>query len=156
MKKSIVKATICAVIFCLMFCISACVSENFAAYTSEQEVNGIKIIETLSFNAKGDVIYQITDNIKLDFTGFEQEDIEQLKQTFASSITDVYATIEGVTCTDDLTNGIYTINAVIPCEENILDEISQAGVMEFTGDSKVLSLSVTGDSLEQSGYTKTE
>ena len=156
MKKTTVKILTAAVSICILLSVCACVSENFASYTSEQQVNGITITETLSFNAKGDVIYQITDNIKLDFTGFEEEERTEHKDTFKASITDIYSAIEGVTCTDDMTDGIYTINAVIPSQEDILNKIAESGLMQFTGDSKVLSLSVTGESLEKSGYTKTE
>lgn len=143
-------------VFCIMLSLSSCASERVAVYKNEQELNGIKIIETLTFNAKGDIIYQITENMKLDMSGFEQEEMENMKDVFKTSITDVYTGIEGITCTDDLTDGIYTINAVIPSNKETISALSEAGLMEFTGDSDKLSLSITGKSLEESGYVKVE
>ena len=127
-----------------------------AVYTNENEVNGIKVAETLTFNAKGDIIYQITENMKLDLSEFSENEITSLKDVFKTSITDVYSEIEGVTCTDDLTDGIYTINAVIPAEKEILSVVAEKGLLEFTGNSSRLSLTVTEKSLKESGYEKAE
>ena len=51
----------------MLVSVSACAGERVAVYINENEVNGIKVTETLTFNAKGDIIYQITENMKLNF-----------------------------------------------------------------------------------------
>jgi len=94
--------------------------------------------------------------MKLDLSEFSENEITSLKDVFKTSITDVYSEIEGVTCTDDLTDGIYTINAVIPAEKEILSVVAEKGLLEFTGNSSRLSLTVTEKSLKESGYEKAE
>ena len=156
MKKTVLKVITVIAALCMLVSVSACAGERVAVYINENEVNGIKVTETLTFNAKGDIIYQITENMKLDFSDFGEDEITSLKDVFKTSITDVYAGIEGVTCTDDVTDGVYTINAVIPAEKETLDILSEKGLMEFTGSSSRLSLAVTEKSLKESGYVKSE
>lgn len=156
MKKTLLKVVMVVAAFCMLASVASCAGERVAVYTNENEVNGIKVAETLTFNAKGDIIYQITENMKLDLSEFSENEITSLKDVFKTSITDVYSEIEGVTCTDDLTDGIYTINAVIPAEKEILSVVAEKGLLEFTGNSSRLSLTVTEKSLKESGYEKAE
>lgn len=160
MKKTLLKVVTVIAAFCMLASVSACAGERVASYTRNYDINGIKATETFTFNAKGDIIYQITENIKLDLNSnlsdLSEEETISIKDYFKTSITDEFSEIEGVNCTDDLTDGIYTINAVIPAEKEILSVVAEKGLLEFTGNSSRLSLTVTEKSLKENGYEKTE
>lgn len=156
MKKILLKVVTVIAAFCMLASVSACAGERVAVYTNNYDINGIKATETLTLNAKGDIIYQITENMKLNLSEFNEDEIKDLKDIFKTSITDEFSEIERVNCTDDLTDGIYTINAVIPAEKEILSAIAEKGLLEFTGTSSRLSLTITEKSLKENGYEKAE
>ena len=62
MKKTVLKVITVIAALCMLVSVSACAGERVAVYINENEVNGIQVTETLTFNAKGDIIYQITEN----------------------------------------------------------------------------------------------
>ena len=95
-------------------------------------------------------------DLNSNLSDLSEEETTRIKDYFKTSITDKFSEIEGITYTDDLTNGIYTINAVIPAEKEILSAVAEKGLLEFTGTSSRLSLTITEKSLKENGYEKAE
>lgn len=138
----------------ILIAFTSCAGAHSEAYVNKTDLYGIKITETMTFDAKGDIIYQITECMEMDFSELTADETAEYKDIFKSSVADAYSSVDGVTCANSMENGIYKIEAVIPANEQTLSALSETGVMQFHGTGKILSLKATGKALESSGFTK--
>lgn len=147
-----------ALLFCLFASLTAC-GPNIqnASYTLESEENGVRIVDTLSLEAEGDVVQHLQEVIEADISGFDEETQETLYAVYDDLVAS-YAAVEGVECTGEALEGIYTIQISIDTTGVAVEELSEQGLLEVEGDSEGISFEKTIASLVSQGYeaVKTE
>ncbi len=79
----------------MMFALVACGGkEQTVTYRGEQEESGIKMVDTMTFTAKGDKVQKLVEKIEMDVSSFEDDVKEQLK-TLYDGMVDQYNAVDG-------------------------------------------------------------
>lgn len=151
-KLKVGAALLCSVLF-----LSACGGkEQSATYQMVSEASGIEMTDTMTLNAKGDTIQNVTEVIELDMSSFD-DDTYELMSSYYEELIAMYQAIDGVDCTAEDADKIYTITISIDANTDAISELSDQGLMEIEGDSDgKFSLKASGEALEASGFEKVE
>ena len=73
-------------VLCMTLALTACGGkEQTVSYRSEQEQSGLKMVDTMTLNAKGDKVVKITESIEMDMSGFDEATQEQMTVMGAAS-----------------------------------------------------------------------
>lgn len=155
--EKVKKKISCMLAVLLVLSLSACGGrEKSAAYTMETELeSGVKMTDTLTLNAKGDTVQQITEVVKLDMTGLntvEQEEVAERSDTIAEQ----YRAVEGVECTTENADGVYSMTIVIPVSEDTVSKLAEQNLLTITGGTGEISMKSTEESLLENNYTLVE
>lgn len=154
MKKYIKKCMALLMVLVLMMGISACGSEPEevkGVATCSIEQNGV--LTTMVFDAKGDVVTQITQEGVLPLDGYSEDQIKEVEK-LVSDAEAVYAGIEGVTYAAVIENEQLIETIIIPTDEETLQAVIQAGMLPVDDENiTALSLQSTLDNLEALGWT---
>ena len=129
--------------------------EQSVTYTMETESDGLKMTDTMTLNAKGDKVQNMTEVIALDLTGFDEATQAALVEVYGAII-DQYNSVEGVECSAESGEGSYTITISIDATGDAVSQLADMGLLQVEGNADTLSLSATGDALEASGYSLAE
>ena len=151
MKK--VLSTIIAVL--LVLALVACgAKEQSVTYRMETEQSGIAMVELMTFEAEGDKIVKITDKLEMDFSGFDDATVEQLKTAF-DEMTAQGNSVDGASCESSFSGTTYTMTLTVDVESGAAAELGDMGLLQITGDAENgLSLKNTEEQLASNGYTK--
>ena len=130
--------------------------EKTAAYTAETELeSGVKMTDTLTLDAKGDTVQQITEVVELDMTGLNTVEQEEVASR-SDAIAEQYRSVEGVECTTENADGIYNMTIVIPVSEDTVSKLAEQNLLTITGGTGEISLKSTEESLLENNYTLVE
>ena len=150
------KRLLCAVVAVILaFALVACgAKEQTVTYRLETEQSGIEMVELMTFEAEGDKIVKITDKLEMDFSGFDDATVEQLRATF-DEMTEQGNSVDGASCKSDFSGSTYTMTLTVDVESGAAVELGDMGLLQITGDvENGLSLKNTEEQLASSGYTK--
>ena len=143
-------------VLCMTLALAACGGkEQTVSYQMEQEESGLKMVDTMTLDAKGDKVVKITEKIEMDMSGFDEATQDQMVVTY-DALVEQYAAVEGVECTGSAGTGAYTITITIDATGDAVETLASQGLLEIEGNGSKLSLKATGESLEAGGYTKVE
>ena len=143
-------------VLCMTLALAACGGkEQTVSYQMEQEESGLKMVDTMSLDAKGDQVVKFTEKIELDMSGFDEATQDQMVVTY-DALVEQYAAVEGVECTGSAGTGAYTITITIDATGDAVETLASQGLLEIEGNGSKLSLKATGESLEAGGYSKVE
>ena len=147
----------CVVFTVMMMSLAACGGkEQSAAYTMEVELEGgVVMTDTLTLDARGDRVQQITEEVKLDMTGVNEERRTELVAQY-DAIAERYQAVDGVECTVDNTDGVYSMTVVIDVKDDVISQLSEQNLLTINGGASEISLEKSGTSLVESGYTLVE
>ena len=138
-------------VLCMTLALAACGGkEQTVSYQMEQEESGLKMVDTMTLDAKGDKVVKITEKIEMDMSGFDEATQDQMVVTY-DALVEQYAAVEGVECTGSAGTGAYTITITIDATGDAVETL-----LEIEGNGSKLSLKATGESLEAGGYSKVE
>ncbi|NBK93397.1 DUF1307 domain-containing protein [bacterium 1XD21-13] len=143
-------------VLCMTLALAACGGkEQTVSYQMEQEESGLKMVDTMTLDAKGDKVVKITEKIEMDMSGFDEATQDQMVVTY-DALVEQYAAVEGVECTGSAGTGAYTITITIDATGDAVETLASQGLLEIEGNGSKLSLKATGESLEAGGYSKVE
>ena len=147
----------CVVFTVMMMSLAACGGkEQSAAYTMEAELEGgVVMTDTLTLDARGDRVQQITEEVKLDMTGVNEERRTELVAQY-DAIAERYQAVDGVECTVDNTHRVYSMAVVIGVKDDVISQLSEQNLLTINGGASEISLEKSGTSLVESGYTLVE
>lgn len=156
-EKRMKKLKISAALLCSVLFLSACGGkEQSVTYQMVTETGGMEMTDTMTLNAKGDTIQNITEVIELDMTSFD-DDTYALMGEYYDELIAMYQAVDGVECTGEDADKIFTITISIDATTNAIDELSNQGLMEIEGESDgKFSLEASTEALEASGFEKVE
>ena len=141
-------------VLCMTLALAACGGkEQTVSYQMEQEESGLKMVDTMTLDAKGDKVVKITEKIEMDMSGFDEATQDQMVVTY-DALVEQYAAVEGVECTGSAGTGAYTITITIDATGDAVETLASQGLLEIEGNGSKLSLKATGESLEAGGYSK--
>ena len=122
-----------------------------------EDMNGIPSTDTWTLTAKGDVIQTMKEVVEYDLSDYDDETREFFTSTFESQVIEPAKKIDGLTCTGQMTDGVYTIELTVDCTGNAVKEAAAAGILAVDdNDAEFYSLQRTQSSLEQQGYQVVE
>ncbi len=149
------KRLLCAVVAVILAValVSCGEKSQTVKYRIEEETEGINIVETMTFEAEGDKIVKMIDEIEVDFSSFDESTAELLVEGFEEMV-DSYNSVDGVNCTSNVSGSAFTLKADIDVNGNTVDKLDELGLLTLTGDGENLSLKVTEEGLASSGYEK--
>lgn len=140
----------------MVFALTACGGkEQTVTYRMEQEMNGLKLEDTMTLTAKGDTVQKISEVVKVDTSAFEEEQREQVNTKYDQMVEE-YKAVDGVTCTGEKTDTSYTIKVEIDATGNAVKELSEKELLQVEGNADRISLKETSTGLESAGYKKAE
>ena len=143
-------------ILCMTLALAACGGkEQTVSYRSEQEQSGLKMVDTMTLDAKGDKVVKITEVIEMDMTSFDEATQEQMNAAY-DALAEQYAAVEGVECTGTAGSGTYTISITIDATGDAVETLAEQQLLQIEGNGSKLSLKATGEALEAGGYSKVE
>ena len=139
----------------MVFALAACGGkEQTVTYRGEQEESGIKMVDTMTFTAKGDKVQKLVEKIEMDVSSFEDDVKEQLKTVYDGMV-EQYNAVEGVKCSMESGDDSITLNIEVDTTGNAAKELSDQGLLDVTGGDNI-SLKASGSALEENGYKKVE
>lgn len=144
-----------AILLCSMLFLTACGKEQSATYRLVTEESGITMTDTMTFNAKGDIIKSMTETYEIDCTSLSEEEYAFAEENY-NQLSSMYEGIDGVTCTVESANQVFKITVNTDTTGDAVDKLAELGLMEIEGESNKLSLKATIEGLEQNGYEKVE
>ena len=143
-------------VLCMVLALTACGSkEQSVTYRAETEEDVMKMVDTMTLDAKGDKVQKMTEGIEIDITSFDEETQEVLYAVYDELVAS-YQSVEGVEWTGEKGEGTYTIQIVIDTTGDAVAQLAEQGLLQVEGDSEGISLKLTGESLESQGYVLTE
>ncbi len=150
MKK--MKRIMCFVLACIMvFSITACGGkEQTKILTLEQ--NGVTM--EYQIEAKGDSIHTITQKSSIDCSGYTADDIALIEASIAEYAA-IYEAYDGVTYSTETTDTtiIETIKLDVS-DGDLVQSLSDAGLLPIEGDGTNLSLEKTIENLTAQGWVE--
>ncbi len=150
------KITGIVTVFVLSLALTACEGkEQSVTYSLETEVDGLRMTDTMTLNAKGDHVQTITEVVVFDLADFDETTQAALIEAYAA-IVEQYNSVEGVECVDESGESSYSITIDIDATGDALSQLMELGLLQVEGDADALSLSATGDALEENRYTLVE
>lgn len=139
----------------MMFALVACGGkEQTVTYRGEQEESGIKMVDTMTFTAKGDKVQKLVEKIEMDVSSFEDDMKEQLKTVYDGMV-EQYNAVEGVKCSMESGDDSITLSIEVDTTGDAAQTLADQGLLELTGGSNI-SLKASGSALEEQGYEKVE
>lgn len=152
MKKRIFSCLLLTMVFVLTACGG---KKQSVTYMMESDLNGVVMTDTMTLDAKGDVVQQMTETVTLDMSGVDETSqsllIEQYEQ-----VVNAYNAVEGVECTSATEEGSYSITIVIDATGDAVTELASQGLLQVEGSTDGISLEATGEALTASGYALQE
>ena len=140
----------------MAFALTACGGkEQTVTYRMETEQSGLKMEDTMTLTAKGDLVQKMSEVIKVDTSSFEDEQREQINTAY-DQLVEQYKAVDGVECTGAKTDTSYTITIDIDATGNAVENLSKQGLLQVSGNAGKISLKATCSSLETVGYKKAE
>lgn len=150
--KNLKKLVVLMMAVVMAFAMTACGAEQSVTYELVQDMEGITLTDTITLNAKGDVVQQMTEKIVVDTSSFDETQKESINAIYDELVT-MYQAVEGVECTGTTTDTSYTIDIVIDATGSAVEELAAQGLLEMEGTGEGISLKASKASFEASGYT---
>lgn len=151
------RKALCSIwLFLVLLAMTACGGrEQKLSYRLEQEQKGLSVIDTMTMEAKGDKVTALQEVIELDMSAFD-EDLQATLSEMYQALVAQYGEIEGVECTGEKDQGVYTIQILVDTSGEAVPRLAEAGLMQIEGDAEGISLENTAKALEESGYILVE
>ncbi len=142
-------------VFCMALSLAGCGKTQAVTYTCEMERSGLMITDTMSLEAKGDKVQNITETIEIDMSAFDDEQQSMLIEDYDKMV-EQYNSVKGVEAEGTAEGSSYTLSVAIQAKKSTVSALSEQDLLEIKGDSGGISLKATTGSLEANGYTLVE
>lgn len=139
----------------MVFAMTACGAEQSLTVEMVQDASGVTVTDTITMDAKGDIVQKMTEKIVVDISGFDATQKEAIAEIYDELVV-MYQSVEGVECTGTVTDDSYTMDIVIDATGSAPAELAEQGLLQMEGNSDRISLKSSKASFEASGYTVVE
>ena len=129
--------------------------EQTVTYQMESESNGLVMLDTMTFDAVGDKVEQLTEVLEIDMSEMDADSQALLAQTYDEIIA-MCEDIEGAEVTSELEGSVYRLHIVVDTTGDAPEKLTELGLLSIDGDSDGISLKATKSALEEGGYTQIE
>lgn len=143
-------------VLCMVLSLTACGKEQTVSYQMESTESGFEMKDTMTLQAKGDKVQRMTEVIEINLAELDEESQSLAVSVYESEIVEAYKAVEGVSCSGELAEGVYTITIDFELKGDTVEQLAEQGLLEIEGSTKGISLKRTGDLLEATGYTVVE
>ena len=149
------KKTISAIlVITLLLALVGCGSAEPQSVTLLYEENGVIIEYTL--DALGDKCQKLTQTTTMDCAGWPEEQIQIIEDAVAE-YSSIYEQYEGVTYTTKIDGTTFSEILVLDISDaELVNSLSDAGLLPVDGDAKYISLKQTVENLTAQGWTVKE
>ena len=137
-----------AVLFTALFVLLGCAKEETATFELKQE----GITSTLVYYYKGDVVTKQTAKSEVDLSKIPMPEDQALKK-FQEN-TDLYNSVNGVTATQEVKDGIVTQFVTVDYTVAKLSDLKKAIPSDFSGPGEKVSFKASKEALIKAGYTE--
>lgn len=152
--KKLMKLLICLT---LVLSLTACGKAQTATYVMDITQEGVHIVDTMIYNATGDIVTQMDEKVTVDLSGVDAATKDALvayyDEFYSAMGTDVP---EGVTFSSGLEGDIYKVDLSMDLKKADLQVLSERGYLMLTSENgqevKVISFKQTCEFCEASGY----
>ncbi len=152
MKKKSYRTCLLAVVFLLTACGG---KKQSITYRLEEKKESLSITDTMTLEAKGDQVTRIEETIAFDLSPYDEDTRNLMTEAYAA-LAESYQAVDGVECTGNEAEDIYTIEMQIDAEEKTITKLTEQSLLQVDGDTEGISLTKTGTALEEAGYTKVD
>lgn len=140
----------------MAFTMTACGGkEQTVTYRGELEESGLKATDTMTFNAKGDLVQKLEEVIEFDTSSYDDATKDQLNTVY-EQLAGQYNDIEGVSCEMTVGDDNITFHINVDTTGDAVKKLTEKGLLQMEGGSGKISLKASTASLESSGYEKVE
>lgn len=145
----------------LVFALAGCGKEQTATYEISTNVGEMVMTDTLTYSAKGDIVYEMVEKIIMDFSNYNEETKASDMETYGSVYDEMSkSSPDGVTMTCTTDGDIITVDMTIDFKAADLKELVDNGYIYTTSDEEgnlvAISFQQSCTGLEASGYTLKE
>lgn len=121
-------------------------------YQNLSEEMGMPSTDIFTVTAKGDTVETLQEYLEIDVSELDDETKEGIVSTLNDTIVTPAQDIEGIVCTGEIEGNVYTIYMTVNCTGNAVSEAAEAGILQFDGSAKRISLEKTISNLQEGGY----
>lgn len=143
-------------VLCMVLSLAACGKEKMVTYQMESTESGFQMKDTMTLQAKGDKVQRMTEVIDINLAELDEESQSLAVSVYESEIVEAYKAVEGVSCSGELADGVYTITIDFELKGDTVEKLAEQGLLEVEGSAKGISLKRTEESLAATGYTLVE
>lgn len=140
----------------MVLSLAACGKEKTVTYQMESTESGFQMKDTMTLQAKGDKVQRMTEVIDINLAELDEESQSLAVSVYESEIVEAYKAVEGVSCSGELADGVYTITIDFELKGDTVEKLAEQGLLEVEGSAKGISLKRTEESLAATGYTLVE
>lgn len=141
----------------LVLALAGCGKEQSATYVMNFSQDGVNMVDTMIYQATGDIVTQMDENVVIDLSGLDATTKELMvayyDEFYGAMGTDVP---EGVTFSSSYENDIYTVDLSMNLKEADLQELSERGYLLLTSENgeqvQAISFKQTCEYCEANGY----
>lgn len=141
----------------LVLALAGCGKEQSATYVMDITQDGVHIVDTMIYNATGDIVTQMDEVVTADLSALDDATKELMvayyDEFYGAMGTDVP---EGVTFSSSYENNVYTVNLKMDLKKADLQVLSERGYLMLSSENgeqvKVISFKQTCEFCEASGY----
>ncbi len=142
----------------LVCALAGCGKEQSATYAITTDVGGMTMTDTMTYSAKGDIVYEMKENIIMDFSTYDESAKASDMELYASVYDEMCkGAPKGVTMTCNTNGDTITVDMTIDFKSADLQELVDNGYIYTTTDSEgklvAISFEQSCTGLEASGYT---
>ncbi len=145
----------------LVFALAGCGAEQTATYVMTQTQEGMAMTDTQTFNAKGDLVYQMKKTATVDFSAVDESVRSATMELVASTYEEMCENPPaGVTASCVTEGDVITVDITINFEDAEIKELVDSGYLYTTTDENgnflAVSFKQSCAGLEAAGYTAQE
>ncbi len=143
----------------MVLALSGCGKEQMATYVMIQEQDGMTITDTQTVKAKGDLVYEMNEDMVIDLSGIEDESKEQVLAVYEETFNEMKNNApETVTVNVSNVGNMVSVQIHINLNGADLQDLIDGGYIVATSANgqtpKVISFKQTCAALEAGNYVK--
>lgn len=145
----------------LVLALAGCGKEQTATYVLTTDEDGMVMVDTMTYSAKGDIVYEMTEKIELDLSGLDADTKAYMIEIYDEYFAELKNNApDSVTMTYTSNDGVYDATIAIDIANADLQELVDGGYIYTTTDAEgnlvAISFEQSCQGLEASGYVLQE
>lgn len=145
----------------LVFALAGCGKEQTATYVLTTNEEGMVMTDTMTYSAKGDIVYEMKEDMVLDLSGLDEESKTFMVDLYNEYFGEMKNNAPDTVVMDySITDDVLTVSIDIDIKNSDLQELVDGGFVTTTTDAEgklvAISFEQSCTGLEASGYVLQE